>query len=164
MIHGIWVVALFSQDLGSEIVQGLLPVRPLGPIPRQPTGNPLTQLQNGRDFDPYDILANVVGSLIALFACSWYHKRMLERRRAARNYHIVPGEEQDVELGDASVSNTQQETGVLHSAETTNVTQELDNWDENAEDWEEDEPRTESAATEAPSTAPEVGDSKKRSD
>ncbi|KAI5200685.1 hypothetical protein E4T38_06487 [Aureobasidium subglaciale] len=92
---------------------------------------------NGREFDPYDILANVVGSLLALLACSWYHKRMLERRRAARNYQIVPGEEQDIELGD---NTTDQENGVLPSSEQpANITEELDNWDENAEDWDDDQ-------------------------
>ncbi|KAI5255701.1 hypothetical protein E4T42_01697 [Aureobasidium subglaciale] len=92
---------------------------------------------NGREFDPYDILANVVGSLLALLACSWYHKRMLERRRAARNYQIVPGEEQDIELGD---NTTDQETGVLPSSEQpASITEELDNWDENAEDWDDDQ-------------------------
>ncbi|KAI5265301.1 hypothetical protein E4T47_08575 [Aureobasidium subglaciale] len=92
---------------------------------------------NGREFDPYDILANVVGSLLALLACSWYHKRMLERRRAARNYQIVPGEEQDIELGE---NTTNQETGVLPiSEQPANITEELDNWDENAEDWDDDQ-------------------------
>ncbi|KAI5199226.1 hypothetical protein E4T39_06351 [Aureobasidium subglaciale] len=94
-------------------------------------------ITNGREFDPYDILANVVGSLLALLACSWYHKRMLERRRAARNYQIVPGEEQDVELGE---NTTDQETGVMPSSEQpANITEELDNWDENAEDWDDDQ-------------------------
>jgi len=60
---------------------------------------------------------------------------MLERRRAARNYHIVPGEEQDVELGETPAD---QETGVMSRSEPPNVTEELDNWDENAEDWEDD--------------------------
>lgn len=65
---------------------------------------------------------------------------MLERRRAARNYHIVPGEElgdHDVELGESTAG---QETGVMRNSEPPNVTEELDNWDENAEDWDNDEP------------------------
>ncbi|KAG9546135.1 hypothetical protein KCU97_g21094, partial [Aureobasidium melanogenum] len=81
VIHFTLVACTVALSIGSEIVQGLLP--------------------NGRDFDPYDILANVVGSLLALLACSWYHKRMLERRRAARNYQVVPGEDQDIELGES---------------------------------------------------------------
>jgi hypothetical protein len=95
-----------------------------------------TFTQNGREFDPYDILANVVGSLLALLACSWYHKRMLERRRAARNYQMVPGEDEDIELGD---STTDQETDVMSSSEPPNITEELDNWDENADDWDDDQ-------------------------
>jgi hypothetical protein len=62
---------------------------------------------------------------------------MLERRRAARNYHLVPGEENDVELGDTTTS---QETGVMSNSEPTNLGEELDQWDENAHDWEEDQP------------------------
>ncbi|KEQ97228.1 hypothetical protein AUEXF2481DRAFT_37759 [Aureobasidium subglaciale EXF-2481] len=117
VIHFTLVACTVALSIGSEVVQGLLP--------------------NGREFDPYDILANVVGSLLALLACSWYHKRMLERRRAARNYQIVPGEEQDIELGD---NTTDQENGVLPSSEQpANITEELDNWDENAEDWDDDQ-------------------------
>ncbi|KAH0352919.1 hypothetical protein KCU81_g1841, partial [Aureobasidium melanogenum] len=116
VIHFTLVACTVALSIGSEIVQGLLP--------------------NGRDFDPYDILANVVGSLLALLACSWYHKRMLERRRAARNYTVVPGEDQDIELGESTAG---QETGVMSSSEPPNVTEELDNWDENAEDWDDDQ-------------------------
>lgn len=64
---------------------------------------------------------------------------MLERRRAARNYQIVPGDElndHDVELGETA---TGQETGVMSTSEPPNVTEELDNWDENGEDWDDDE-------------------------
>ncbi|KAK6001720.1 hypothetical protein QM012_002210 [Aureobasidium pullulans] len=117
VIHFTLVACTVALSIGSEIVQGLLP--------------------NGRDFDPYDILANVVGSLLALLACSWYHKRMLERRRAARNYQVVPGEDQDIELGESAAAD--QETGVISSSEPPNVTEELDNWDENAEDWDDDQ-------------------------
>lgn len=113
--------------IGSEIVQALLP-------------------ENGRDFDPFDILFNVLGSTGALLLCSWYHKRMLERRRKNKHYDIVPGEE-DVELGEG-VGLEGQETGVVvpeaerngqaTSGTGTNVTEELDHWDENDEDWEEE--------------------------
>lgn len=78
---------------------------------------------------------------------------MLERRRKNKHYDIVPGEEptedeeRDVELGtireqetgsvpiDANGCAVQAEAG----ANKTDVTEELDNWDENAEDW-DDEP------------------------
>ena len=66
---------------------------------------------------------------------------MLERKRAAKTYSVVPGEE-DVELGETGHVE-EQETGVVG----TNVTEELDNWDENADDWEEDE--VHDAATES---------------
>ncbi|KXS99445.1 hypothetical protein AC578_8125 [Pseudocercospora eumusae] len=134
-IHLTLLVCTAGLGIGSEVLQGLLP--------------------NGRDFDPYDILANVVGSGSALLLCSWYHKRMLERRRKNKHYDIVPGEqgdlgdeERDVELGDgpglgaqergtisAEHTNRQPTTG---GAANTNVTEELDNWDENEEDWEEE--------------------------
>ncbi|CAC9887511.1 unnamed protein product [Aureobasidium pullulans] len=98
VIHFTLLACTVALSIGSEVVQGLLPV---------------------------------CRSLLLL---SWYHKRMLERRRAARNYHIVPGEEEDVELGETAVD---QETGVM--SEPPNVTEELNNWDENAEDWEDDQ-------------------------
>jgi hypothetical protein len=118
-------------------------------------------LPNDRDFDPFDILANVVGSGLALAACSWYHRRMLERRRRNKqHYDAVPGGEEDLEGLDGGERDLelgegfgvgQQETGRIdgevaaaaspaqagEGAKRT-VTEELDNWDENVEDeWEE---------------------------
>ncbi len=129
-------------------------------------------LPNDRAFDPYDILANVVGSALALLACSWYHKRMLERRRKTKHYDIVPGEDQDdledperdVELGPVG----EQETGVVAAGATgqatagagdTDVTEELDHWDENAEDW--DDGPAEGGKSAA---ADDITDYKKRAD
>ncbi|KAF2225236.1 hypothetical protein BDZ85DRAFT_182768, partial [Elsinoe ampelina] len=114
-VHYTMLACTVGLAIGSEVAQGLLP--------------------NGREFDPYDIAANVVGSGGALLICSWYHKRMLERRRAAKTYNLVPGEDQEVEveLGER-VGREEQETGVIGGAEQT-VTEQLDNWDENAEDW-----------------------------
>lgn len=82
------LVVTFGLGLGSEALQGLLP--------------------NGRQFDPLDIAANVVGSLLALGLCTLYHKRMLDRRRRAKGYSTVPqdGEGDDLELGG-------QQTGVV---------------------------------------------------
>lgn len=71
--------------LGSEALRGTLP--------------------NGRTFDPLDIAANIVGSLLALGLCTIYHKRMLDRRRRAKGYGAVPQEGGDLELG-------AQETGI----------------------------------------------------
>ncbi|KAK4166561.1 hypothetical protein QBC43DRAFT_312917 [Cladorrhinum sp. PSN259] len=73
------IVCTACLGVGSEFLQGFLP--------------------NGRDFDLYDILANLVGSLAGLGLCSWYHKRMLERKRLGR-YTAVPGEAEDLELGE----------------------------------------------------------------
>ena len=65
---------------------------------------------------------------------------MLERKRAARGYTAVAGDidedrdlEQGTELGD-SVSG--QESGIVRPT----VVEELEHWDENAEDWETTEP------------------------
>lgn len=71
---------------------------------------------------------------------------MLERKRKNKHYDIVPGDEpgeddagRDVELGTVR----DQETGVTSGEQAsagagkTDVTQELDNWDENAEDWDD---------------------------
>lgn len=140
-LHFTLVVCTLGLGVGSEFLQGFLP--------------------NGRDFDFYDIVANVVGSLAALGICSWYHKRMLERKRLRKSYSVVPNndgeDEVDIELGEGIVG--AQETGVTaaessNSGGTKNMTleEEVDNWDENApDDWD----------TEAPNDAE---DSKKRAD
>ncbi|ESZ96803.1 hypothetical protein SBOR_2804 [Sclerotinia borealis F-4128] len=128
-------------------------------------------LPNGRTFDFYDILANIVGSLAGIALCSWYHLRMLERKRLAKTYHAVPGdEEQDVELGEGVGT---QESGVMTATAKKTLDEEVDNWDENVEDaWEEDEraggvdsAEGEGLKTPSASSAGEVeGDSKKRAD
>jgi len=106
--------------VGSEFLQGFLP--------------------NGRVFDFYDIVANLVGSLAGVALCSWYHLRMLERKRLAKTYHVVPGDDElDLELGEGIGP---QESGVTSTAAAAERTleQEVDNWDENIEDaWDEDE-------------------------
>lgn len=107
----------------------------------------------------------MLGSGLALALSSWYHKRMLERRRKNKHYDIVPGDEpadgedNDVELGNVRNQETgnvsanvdrQADGGAQTQAQAqTNVTEELDHWDENEEDWDdggtpkpEDRPRT----------------------
>lgn len=59
---------------------------------------------------------------------------MLERKRAAK-YTGVPGE--DLELGESGIEEDGQETGVTSNR---SLEAEVDNWDENAEDWDDDEP------------------------
>lgn len=121
--------------VGSEFLQGFLP--------------------NGRIFDFYDIVANIVGSLGALGLCSWYHKRMLERKRLRKTYTAVPGVEGedddvvgDIELGEGVVG--AQESGVVdgegpsgkHERVMT-LEEEVDNWDENApDDWDAPPPES----------------------
>ena len=73
---------------------------------------------------------------------TWYHKRMVERKRLRKNYSAVPGEDgdMDLELGEGSGA---QESGVVpgHTApQAVSLEEEVDAWDENAEDtWEDDE-------------------------
>ncbi|KAI9747720.1 MAG: hypothetical protein M1815_003939 [Lichina confinis] len=85
-------------------------------------------MRNGRVFDVLDIAANVVGSLAALALCSWYHRRMIERKRQARRYQAVPGD--DVELGEGTSSVPDASPAVV----TPSLDHEVDNWDENIED------------------------------
>ena len=136
------IVCTGILGVGSEFLQGFLP--------------------NGRDFDFYDIVANVVGSLGAIALSSWYHMRMLERKRLAKNYQIVPGEE-DVELGEGVGLQESGTTGVQRSLD-----QEVDNWDENAPDnWDEDEPTgtDEGDGPKTPSASSgEAEETKKRAD
>lgn len=88
----------------------------------------------------------------ALALCNWYHKRMLERKRAARGYAAVAGED-DVELGEGI---PRQESGVVRPT----VDEELERWDENAEDWDTTEPEPAKAQIEDGG----LGDGKKRND
>jgi hypothetical protein len=87
---------------------------------------------------------------------------MIERKRAARGYNAVAGDDDlDVELGEGMAG---QETGVVRST----VDEELDRWDENAEDWDTTDPdpvigNGVNAATVA-AVADDVEDGKKRSD
>lgn len=115
---------------------------------------------------------------------------MLERRRKNKHYDIVPGDdeeedgaaERDLELGEGvggSAEVRDQETGTVpadanggqagagaEEIKGTDVTSELDNWDENAEDWDE-EPTSgsvEGQKTPASSNEDGVVDTKKRTD
>jgi VanZ family protein len=137
-LHLTLVVCTLGLGIGSEFLQGFLP--------------------NGRNFDLYDIVANIVGSLGGLGLCSWYHKRMLERKRQRRTYTAVPGEDEgDLELGEGLGG---QEEGIISPAgneRARTLEEEVDNWDENAVDaWDEDEGDGDIGAATAP-TAKELG-------
>ncbi|KAE8152715.1 putative VanZ domain protein [Aspergillus avenaceus] len=123
------IVCTAVLGIGSEIVQGLLP--------------------NGRSFDPFDLLANIVGSLGAVGLCSWYHRRMLERRRKARFGALGDGATDDVELGPGPRHTDEADDDGLGPQETgvTNLEREVDSWDENAVDnWDSDDDANESGA------------------
>ncbi|RSL90665.1 hypothetical protein CDV31_015635 [Fusarium ambrosium] len=139
------VVCTLVLGVGSEFVQGFL--------------------DNGREFDLYDIVANIIGSFAGLGLCTWYHKRMLERKRQRRRYTAVPGEDQgDVELGEGH------ETGVVEGpSRSRTLEEEVDNWDENHidEDWDEEEsPEAHTAAQGGDKSAEtgDLGEGKKRTD
>ena len=118
--------------MGSEFVQAVLP--------------------NGRAFDVFDILANIVGSLCGVVLCSWYHKRMLERKKKRRGYATGPsgdGEENvlaedvDIELGEHD-GHERQESGLTRMPTNGQVQksleQRVDDWDENTPDtWDGDD-------------------------
>lgn len=105
---------------------------------------------------------------------------MLERKRKNKHYDIMPGEdleagegERDVELGEG-VGAQGQESGVVGANDRedasagagrgTTVTEELDNWDENASDW-DDEPDVRGDGQKTPgSSAEEEDGGKKRAD
>lgn len=100
---------------------------------------------------------------------------MLERKRLAKTYQVVPGDDDldpDLELGEGVGP---QESGVSRAVPAATMDEELDNWDENAEDaWDEDEQAagtgTDSVEGEGPKTpsASSAGDlepeTKKRAD
>lgn len=112
-LHITLLVCTLGMSIGSEIVQGLLPI--------------------DRAFDPFDVVANVVGSLGAVGLCGWYHRRMLDRRRKSR-FGVVDGGEEDVELG-VGVGGSREEEGLgPQESGVMNLEQEVDNWDENAVD------------------------------
>ncbi|KAL9069012.1 MAG: hypothetical protein Q9157_006315 [Trypethelium eluteriae] len=126
-------------------------------------------ITNGREFDLYDIIANVTGSLAAVGLSTLYHKRMLERKRQAK-YDAVPGEEgaeADLELGEGIGP---QETGVAEEPTTAAATAD-DNWDNDADNWEEEDQTTGTESAEGdgkttPSTSvdTELANGKKRDD
>ena len=130
VLHLTLFTCTLCLGVGSEIVQELLP--------------------NDRSFDPWDVFANVLGSLVAVMLANAYHRRAAERRRKAK-FSALLGEdvgEGDLELGEGSglsgvhdgsvrVDGSGQETGVVQKS----VEEELDNWDENAPDeaWDEED-------------------------
>ncbi|KAL2176640.1 uncharacterized protein P884DRAFT_330346 [Thermothelomyces heterothallicus CBS 202.75] len=162
--HLTLVVCTAGLGIGSEFIQAVLP--------------------NGRSFDLLDIVANLVGSLAGLGLCSWYHKRMLERKRR-RKYAAVPSGEaggaEDLELGEGpgiGGASGEHEEGVITMSgaagagggqRATTLEEEVDNWDENAVDaWDEDDTGDVGVSAPASGKNAETGEdnagAKKRSD
>ena len=112
-VHLTLLFCTLGLGIGSEVLQGILP--------------------NDRPFDPFDAIANIVGSLGAVGLCGYYHRRMLERRRKSR-YGIVDGETDDVELGVGVGGHATEEGLGPQESGVMNLEQEVDNWDENAVD------------------------------
>jgi VanZ family protein len=165
-------VCTAGLGVGSELLQAFLP--------------------NGRTFDVLDVAANLVGSLAGVGLCTWYHKRMLERKRL-RKYTAVPtgeggdgeeGEEVDLELGEGpgiggGRAEGEHEEGVTGAVVTgggggggqraVTLEEQVDNWDENAVDaWDEDDAGDVGVAAPAARKSGEVGidpvPAKKRAD
>jgi VanZ family protein len=126
VLHLTLIVCTLVLGVGSEIAQGLLP--------------------NDREFDPWDVLANVVGSLAAIGMANAYSRRAAERRRRAKFAALLGEGTEDLELGEgpglgaSGGESAGQETGVVHRS----VEEELDSWDENIPDegWDEDDDGT----------------------
>jgi len=108
----VFVTCTLVLGIGSEFLQAILP--------------------NGRLFDPLDIAANLVGSVLALTLCSWYHGRMLERkrRRKLEGYGLLGPDEEigGLELGEAAGSG--QEIGVEDNRPEEDDDETGDAWDE----------------------------------
>ncbi|KAJ9487527.1 hypothetical protein VN97_g5785 [Penicillium thymicola] len=146
-LHVTLVVCTLGLGIGSEVVQGFVP--------------------NGRDFDIFDIVANVVGSVGAVGLCNWYHRRMMERRRQSR-YGMMEEGTEDVELGGVENSRRDSETMGPQESGVMSLEQEVDNWDENAvETWDTEEapsPEREAAPPNYHETGPAIPAAAKRID
>lgn len=88
-------VCLGFGAIGSEFVQGLLPYR---------------------QFDPMDIVANLLGSTTSLLLMQWYHNRMLERRRLTRGRY-GPVATEDAQEPDLEAGSELQDMGSNHEQE-----------------------------------------------
>ena len=124
VLHLTLFVCTLCLGVGSEVLQGLLP--------------------NGREWDAWDVAANVAGSLCALGVAVWFHKRSAERKRLAKYSLVGGGEEgEDLELGERSAGVNG--SVVVEGSEAVppkSVEEEIDHWDENVADeeaWDEDD-------------------------
>ncbi|KAI6707930.1 hypothetical protein B2J93_4921 [Marssonina coronariae] len=121
-LHLTLVTCTLSLGIGSEFLQGVWP--------------------DGRQFDFYAMVANLGGSLAAIGLSSWYHVRMLERKRLAKHYQLVPGDENhelDLEMGEGvGPPERGESSGSAHVQPT--LDEAADDWHEHRGDgWDEDE-------------------------
>jgi hypothetical protein len=77
-----------TGGVGSEFVQSMVTVRSHYARHFATCLSTDYCVQN-REFDPLDIVSNLLGSGLGLLLCAWYHRRMLERRRLAKSYQPV---------------------------------------------------------------------------
>ncbi|POS86278.1 hypothetical protein EPUL_001203 [Erysiphe pulchra] len=75
-------------------------------------------LSTSHALDLYVVLANLVGSLSALGLCSWYHVRMLGRKRLAKQYKVVAQDEVELE---AAIGSGTQESDIIDQVEDVQV-------------------------------------------
>lgn len=90
---------------------------------------------------------------------------MLERKRLAKQYQAVPGDDADdvdLELGEGVGAQT---NGVESVKPARTLDEEVDNWDENLEDnWDDDEGQTDGVAHTPSASSAGEDDAKKRGD
>lgn len=149
MLHYTLFVCTFALALGSEVIQGLLP--------------------NDRSFDPWDVLANCVGSLTALSLASAYHRRSAERRRRAKYSaltHVATEGVEDLELGEGGIrtglssqeAGEGQGSGVVPVAPSTVEEEVGENAEDDVWDEEDDITGTSTAGTKITPASSSIGD------
>ncbi|KAK7202895.1 hypothetical protein BZA70DRAFT_284252 [Myxozyma melibiosi] len=79
LVNATFLVCVVLGGVGSELVQAAI--------------------VKYRVFDWYDILANVLGSSLALLISTFYHKRLLERKRAQKYAQLHSTDPADLEAG-----------------------------------------------------------------
>ncbi|KAK9329851.1 hypothetical protein V1520DRAFT_342063 [Lipomyces starkeyi] len=95
LINATIIVCILLGGIGSELVQSFVPYRA---------------------FDIFDIVANVIGASVALALSSFYHKGMLERKRAQKYFAVQP-QDPALELGETGESVNLTDLGTSAAAE-----------------------------------------------
>jgi len=90
-------VCTLVGGVGSEFVQSKVSVRFPNNCTRFFNNSHYQRISQNREFDPLEIVSNLLGSGLGLLMCTWYHRRMLERKRLTKLYQPV-STEGDVEF------------------------------------------------------------------